>query len=226
MRPNYVRRLALLCLAALHTGRDVRPIAVALAAAGRYKAVLRTAEAIKAAAEAASLFLGYALCVVLWLAVLLLVSALRSRQYRRRQRAFRPVKPPVVVPTVTAQPTVPIVEGEKDLTQAQADADHTGCWREEHELARWEDDGGAVPAEVDAVPALAQAAADPEPKATASPQCNLYVASPRKDSRRKGVSYTHKPWNGKPLKEGQHLAVKDGKKYRRARADELAAAAA
>jgi hypothetical protein len=51
----------------------------------------------------------------------------------------------------------------------------------------------------------------PCPEVPTSP---LFVASPRLDRRRQKVRLTYKPWKGQKLKEGQYLAVKDGKKYR------------
>jgi hypothetical protein len=69
---------------------------------------------------------------------------------------------------------------------------------------------------------MAQAVPAPTPKAKPAAG-GLYVASPRKDSRRKG-GVTYKPWTGKALKPGQYLAVKEGKKYRRATDQETAAA--
>jgi hypothetical protein len=248
MRHPHVRRLAVLALAAVQTGRDVRPLHVALVARTRYRAVLHGVSVARDLAAQGLVLVGYAVLALLALAMYLLAAALLKAE--RKGKARRVVKPrtapapqyhrislPVVDAPTSCPPRAVAAEPAPAPTPSmswttgggeggQSATDHPDCWREEDELARWADDGGAVPAEEDAVPALAQAAADPEPKATASPQSNLYVASPRKDSRRKGVSYTHKPWNGKGLKEGQHFAVKQGRKYRKATADELPAEAA
>ncbi len=53
----------------------------------------------------------------------------------------------------------------------------------------------------------------------------LFVASPRKDGRRPSkVRMTYRPFTGQPLKEGEYLAAKEGRRYRRVEAGGQAAA--
>jgi hypothetical protein len=53
----------------------------------------------------------------------------------------------------------------------------------------------------------------------------LFVAGPRKDGRRPGqVRMTYRPFTGQRLKEGEHLATKEGRRYRRIKDGEAAAA--
>jgi hypothetical protein len=53
----------------------------------------------------------------------------------------------------------------------------------------------------------------------------LFVASPRKDGRRPSkVRMTYRPFTGQPLKDGEFLAAKEGRRYRRVEPEEQAAA--
>jgi hypothetical protein len=54
---------------------------------------------------------------------------------------------------------------------------------------------------------------------------DMFVATPRKDSRRPGkVRMTYRPFTGQPLKPGEYLATKVGRRYKKGKGGEAAAA--
>jgi hypothetical protein len=163
---NHPRRLALLALACLPSGRNCRPVRVGLVARTRYRVLAAGLKRAREHAGGGARLVGEAsaaLALALRVSFACVMEALRTGQ-----------KAAAVSQTFErfALPLIDVVLPDKPAPST------------EHQQGK-----------------------------------ELFVATPRKDGRSPGkVRMTYRPFAGQRLNEGEYLATKEGRRYRRAAA--------